>query len=345
MRWLALLLIVFNSTSPQADTARVAFGSCSDANRPDHPIWTSLYQARPDVLLLIGDNVYADTPNFRLNPSRRGLQIEYEKLEAAPSFQRLRNAIPIYATWDDHDYGLNDGGREFKLKDVSQQVFFDFWQVSLDRPERQTPGVYSERWLAKAGVQIQILLLDTRYFRSTLTADAQDDRCPIRNVGQNLADDATIPGSAQWQWLNESLRKPADVRVIASSIQVISDQHCWERWGAFPNERERLFRTIAESGARNVFIVSGDRHLGEISKLPRSGDFGLDYPLYDVTSSPLSARSGFGEGEVNRYRVGQDNVRVSNFGVVEIDPIKKQALLSLRDRTGEVLIGASVPLE
>ena len=339
------MLIGFNAISLQAETVRLAFGSCADANQPDHPIWHGLYEFQPDALLMIGDNVYADTPDFRSNPSRQGLQTEYGKLEAAPAFQRLRESIPIYATWDDHDYGLNDGGKEFELKDVSQQVFFDFWRVSLDRLERQTPGVYSERWLAKAGVRIQILLLDTRYFRSALTVDAQDVRCPIRNVGHSLAEDATILGSAQWQWLKESLKKPADVRVIASSIQVISDQHCWERWGAFPNERERLFRTIAESGARNVFIVSGDRHLGEISKLPRSGDFGLDYPLYDVTSSPLSARSGFGEGEVNRYRVGQDNVRVSNFGVVEIDPIKKQALLSLRDRTGEVLIGASVPLE
>ena len=99
---------------------------------------------------------------------------------------------------------------------------------------------------------------------------------------------------------------------------------------------------IARSGARNVFLVSGDRHLGEISKLPGDGDFGLDYPLYDITSSPLSARSGFGKGEVNGYRVGHDNVRVSNFGVIEIDTVKKQALLSLRDRTGETLVHTSV---
>ena len=80
------------------------------------------------------------------------------------------------------------------------------------------------------------------------------------------------------------------------------------------------------------------------SKLPSSGDFGLDYPLYDVTSSPLSARSGFGEGELNSYRVDYDNVRVSNFGVIEIDTVEKQALLSLRDQAGQTLVRASVPL-
>ncbi|MFP6796453.1 MAG: alkaline phosphatase D family protein [Pseudomonadales bacterium] len=342
MRWIALFLVGLIATSLHADVVRLAFGSCADADKPDHPIWDALYQAQPDALLMIGDNVYADSPSFRSNPSRQGLETEYAKLGAAPLFRRLRASIPVYATWDDHDYGLNDGGGEFALKDVSQQVFFDFWQVAADRPERQTPGIYAERWLDKAGMQIQILLLDTRYFRSALTIDVPDGRCPVRNYGINVAEGVTILGRAQWQWLEERLQEPADVRVIASSIQVVADQHCWERWGAFPKERARLFRLIASSGARNIFFVSGDRHLGEISKLSDTDDFALDYPLYDITSSPLSARSGFGKGEVNRYRVGHDNVRVSNFGMIEVDAVKRQAVLSLRDSVGETLVGTSV---
>ena len=335
-------MVGFTATIVHADMVRVVFGSCADANQPDHPIWEALYEAQPDAVLMIGDNVYADSPAFRANPSREGLETEYAKLEAAASFRRLRDDVPVYATWDDHDYGLNDGGTEFPLKDVSQKVFFDFWRVPLDRPERQTPGIYAERWLEKEGMLVQVLLLDTRYFRSALTVDAPDGRCPVRNYGTNLDEKATILGRSQWQWLEKRLREPADVHIIASSIQVISDEHCWERWGTFPRERRRLFQTIARSGASNVFIVSGDRHLGEISRLPGTGDFGLNHPLYDVTSSPLSARSGFGKGEVNRYRVGHDNVRVSNFGAIEIDRINKQVLLSLRDRAGETLVETSV---
>ena len=184
-------MVGFNATALHADTVRVAFGSCADADQPDHPIWNALYQAQPDALLMIGDNVYADSPEFRSSPSREGLETEYAKLEATPAFQRLRDVVPIYATWDDHDYGLNDGGREFTLKDVSQQVFFDFWRVPSDRPERRTPGIYAERWLSKAGLRIQVLLLDTRYFRSALTPDPLNGRCPVRNYGINLADEAT----------------------------------------------------------------------------------------------------------------------------------------------------------
>ena len=119
-------MVGFNAAALHADTVRIAFGSCADADQPDHPIWNALYQAQPDALLMIGDNVYADSPEFRSSPSREGSETEYAKLGATPAFQRLRDVVPIYATWDDHDYGLNDGGKEFTLKDVSQQVFLIF---------------------------------------------------------------------------------------------------------------------------------------------------------------------------------------------------------------------------
>ena len=147
-------MVGFNATALHADTVRVAFGSCADAGQPDHPIWNALYQAQPDALLMIGDNVYADSPEFRSSPSREGLETEYAKLEATPAFQRLRDVVPIYATWDDHDYGLNDGGKEFTLKDVSQQVFFDSWNLC--------GTVAQQRWIANTGSTTGHALLPLR---------------------------------------------------------------------------------------------------------------------------------------------------------------------------------------
>jgi len=102
---------------------------------------------------------------------------------------------------------------------------------------------------------------------------------------------------------------------------VIADQHCFEKWGNFPNERLRLFALIRESGAKNIVLLSGDRHLGEISRLPADYPGGTGFDLFEVTSSPLSARSGFGWGETNDYRVNGDNLRESQFGVLDITPI------------------------
>ena len=43
--------------------SRIAFGSCATQERPQ-PIWTSVLASRPQLLLLLGDNIYADTKDM-----------------------------------------------------------------------------------------------------------------------------------------------------------------------------------------------------------------------------------------------------------------------------------------
>ncbi len=46
--------------------------------------------------------------------------------------------------------------------------------------------------------------------------------------------DVTVLGDAQWKWLEDQLKVPAEFRIIGSSYQVLSDRHGWEMWGNFP---------------------------------------------------------------------------------------------------------------
>jgi alkaline phosphatase D len=113
-----------------------------------------------------------------------------------------------------------------------------------------------------------------------------------------------ILGAAQWQWLENQLRtSTADVHIIGSGIQIVHDQHKYEKWGNFPNARQRLLDLLVKTRAKGVILVSGDRHSGEISKLDVPG---LGYPLYDITSSGLTHSSveKAATGEYNPYRVG-----------------------------------------
>ena len=265
---------------------------------------------------MLGDNVYADTPEFSAAPSTAAMVAEYEKLTATPGFAELRESIPVFATWDDHDYGLNDGGGGFAFKTQAEAVFEQFWGYTADDPVTQRAGIYAERRLTAGALEIQVILLDTRSFRGPLRDAERSLTCPLKNYEKNLT--GSFLGAEQWQWLAEVLRKPADLRLLVSSQQVIPDQHCFEKWGNFPHERERLFALIKASGARNVVLLSGDRHLGELSVLPAGHALGVGYDLLEVTSSPLSARSGFGWGETNDFRVGGDNLRESQFGVLDI---------------------------
>lgn len=321
----------------------VAFGSCADDENPNHPIWNSIAEANPSDMVFMGDNVYVDSRAIATRQTQEAFEPDYERLNASPGFQMLKKIARFHATWDDHDFGANDGGREFNLKEISQSVFLNFWGVARSSPRFQTPGVHGHSWIESSGRSVQVILLDSRYFRSPIKHAPTNTKCPYRNIVPTDDPEATMLGEDQWNWLLGRLQTKADLHLIVSGIQVIPDEHCFERWGAMPEERYKLFNALRDASARAI-ILSGDRHLGEVSMLPMDAPNGVGYDLYEFTSSSLSASYGFGDGETNSYRVAGENVRVNNFGLIEFDWENSQAIGELRDQHGAILRIAKVPL-
>jgi alkaline phosphatase D len=341
VRLLALLLLVATSSFaeevPAPLPSRIAFGSCSHQDRPQ-PIWDSIVAQEPQLFLFIGDNIYGDTADMTM------LREKYQRLGAQPGFQKLLATCPVVATWDDHDYGRNDAGSEFPAKAESQQAFLDFFRVPQDSPRRKQEGVYHSAIFEQAGRRLQVIMLDTRYHRSRLlrtkgTATTKSTAVPNEEPG------ATILGEVQWQWLEGELRRPADLRIIASSIQVIPEEHRFEKWANFPRERNRLFQLIGETRASGVIFISGDRHMAEISRLA-SGASPAGYPIYDVTSSGLSHARSSEAREVNRHRTTPENFEKLNFGMIEIDWEEADPVIQLRihDLEGERVLEQKILL-
>jgi alkaline phosphatase D len=342
LRFLFIFVVGVCGGELAAQTTTIAFGSCLRQWNPQ-PVWSAVLAEKPDAFIFLGDNVYTDTGPLRHAPEPERIARAYAELAEDPGFDALRATVPIHATWDDHDYGQNDGGREYPWKDASKRLFLDFFAAPEGAIERSRPGIFTVRHLDQDDRRIQLILLDTRYFRSPLKVGPPTPDCPRRNLLPNTETGATILGDAQWAWLEKTLRDPADLRIIISSIQVIPDQHCFEKWANFPAERERLFRLIRDSGAQNVVILSGDRHLGEISKLPAEV---VGYPLFEVTASGLNS-AGAGKGEQNRYRVTEDSVREDHFGVLRIAWLRPEPSLrfSLKGADGKELGALTVPLD
>lgn len=319
--------------------SRIAFGSCIRQNKPQ-PIWDAVVAARPQLFLLIGDNIYGDTEDMRV------LKAKYDALAANPGFQALRRTCPLLGTWDDHDFGVNDGGTEYPRKAESQQLLLDFFGEPADSPRRRREGVYDAKLFGPPDRRVQVILLDTRYHRSPLK---RNPRGRSGGRGPYLPDDnpeKTMLGEAQWRWLGQQLRQPARLRIVASSIQVAATQHRWETWGNLPHERDRLFKTISKTGAAGVVFISGDRHKAEISRLD-AGDTGVGYPLYDLTSSSLNQPSKGALDEVNEHRVASERLYGGeNFGVIEVDWSAADPTVNLhvRDMAGKVVIGHRAPL-
>jgi alkaline phosphatase D len=169
-----------------------------------------------------------------------------------------------------------------------------------------------------SGERVQVIMLDTRYNRDPLDRLQTPD---VRVVGPYMPTTDTsreMLGETQWRWLEGELRKDADMRVIASSIQVVSDEHGWETWGNFPHERRRLYDLIDETGASGVVFVSGDRHLMELSRdTGREDGTYVPYPMWDFTSSGMTERAR-PVNDPNSRRVGPV-MRETNFGVVRIE--------------------------
>ncbi len=309
--------------------ARIGLGSCAKQDRPQ-PIWDAVLAAKPEIFVLLGDNIYGDTQDMAV------MKRKYDQFAAVPGFAKLRETCPILATWDDHDYGVNDGGKEYPKRRESQQVFLDFFAEPADSPRRGRDGVYDVQTFGPPGKRVQFILLDTRSGRDLL----KDNTNKTKGAGPYMPDPdpaKRILSDEQWAWLEARLREPAELRIICSSIQFVVDEHGWEKWGNFPAERQRMVNLIRDTKANGVVFVSGDRHLAELSKM---ADAGVPYPLYDLTASSLNQPHGRpGEQDPSRYRIGR-MYQQANFGLINIDWSANDPAINFQilDVAGKVVI-------
>jgi alkaline phosphatase D len=299
------------------DIYTIVFVSCSDQDM-EQPLWRPILDNDPDVFIWGGDNVYADTDDMDK------MRADYQKVLDHPDYARLNAGTEVIGTWDDHDYGKNDAGKEWDMKDEAQQILLDFLGVPKDDPVRDQKGVYQSHLLENQSGSIKVILLDTRYFRDELKKSSDENR---RYEPWDLEHEGTILGDVQWKWLEEELQDDsADFTLIVSSIQFLADEHGWEMWGNFPKEVDKMKEVIKNAKARNIIILSGDRHLGEISRAKIEG---LKYPLIDFTSSGMTKTYPDDPDDPNRYRIG-DQVRQLNFGVLKFDIQNRKVIMELR---------------
>ena len=310
-----------------------AFGSCVNENRAMQ-FWDVIAAQKPQAFLLIGDNVYGDTAATGAADIPT-LTASYRKLNSRQEYARFRSNVPMLTVWDDHDYGANDAGATFAFKEYSEKIYEEYWVASDAVKSR--PGVYESHMVGPAGKRVQFIMLDTRFFRSDLARMNYQDPAP--KLGWTMPSNdpvATILGGAQWDWLEQELKRPADLRFIISSVQVITDAHNFEGWFAFPQERQKLYRMMVQSRVNNAVFLTGDRHSGALysAQIP-----GISKPVFEFTSSSLNL--SFGKGDTGARE--PDVARIGglwsdeNFGQIDIDWSAKTVKLSLKNAAGNVL--------
>lgn len=303
--------------------SRIAFGSCAKQTLPQ-PIWDAVLAYRPELFLFVGDNVYGDFNS----PDAAALRQAYEEAGRIAGYTKLRETVPHLAVWDDHDYGQNDGGASFAHKAVSKELFLDFWKASPNDIRRTREGLYGSHVFGPPGMRVQVILLDVRWFRSALKPTDQRGAPGKERYLPDPDPAKTMLGPVQWAWLADELKKPAELRLLVSSTQVLAEGHGWERWGNLPLEKQKLVDTIRTSGAKGIVLLSGDRHIGALYRETHPGL----YPLHEITSSGLNMVY-WAAREAGPNRLGP-LYAAANFGVVDVDWWAHKLTLALRDEGG-----------
>lgn len=314
---------------------RLTVGSCNN-QEGDQAFWQGIRSRDPQLFLYIGDCVYGD-PGWDGGADLGSLRRAYERLNGHAQFRAFRQAVPMLTVWDDHDFGFNDGGAVFPFKRWSEHIYETFWNSPEDVRGRE--GVYQARTYGPPGRRLQIILLDTRFQRSSLVPPPEGTTLPVNGrYVPDTSEAAQMLGETQWRWLAAQLARPADVRIVVSSIQVLSDAHLWEGWELMPHQRERLYSVLAERAGGGLVLLSGDRHVGGIY---RKNVAGFAQGLFEMTASSLN-RSNASNAQASEREPDADRLGMcvgdDNFGEVQIDWATRELALTLCRSDGVPLV-------
>lgn len=299
----------------------------------------------------------------------------FEELRRSPGYTSLANHTPLVTgIMDDHDYGkgiapgdpscaltpmrfscssgVNDcGANEIaSFREESKNFFLDFLGEPEDSPRRSRPGLFWSHTIGPPGRRIKLILLDIRF-----------NKDPPGNG-------ADLLGREQWEWLENELEEPADLRIVASSV-IVTLPHALhllgidslvEGWWTYPEAKAKLF-TLLSTKAPTV-LLSGDLHGGVLQEYPPGCLF--HYRLLELTSSGMThtlLEDSLPHGATPFTSAIQKLVKTVgaslawpfrqprpvleiNFGTVEVDWSDGSVLLALRNASGIAVESRNVSL-
>lgn len=294
---------------PKEDEAitHFAFGGCNFQRMPQMH-WAMIAKSNPQFWIWNGDAIYADPFGLDLREK------EFLKLKSNLSYSGFIQNVPVFGVWDDHDFGADGADGSVTDKPKRQKMYLDFIDEPAASPRRTQDGIYASWKLGPEGNRMKLVLLDVRYFR------------------EKKGKTAALLGKDQWNWFEKEAQSgDFEFLVVVSGTQMIPQGHDGDKWKDYPKEREHLLELLDKVSAP-VFLISGDRHFGEISKLKTASG----KTIFEGTSSGLT-HSTSNSSSNNSYRVGAWYPK-RNFALMDLSWDKdrlKSAKLRLLDVSGK----------
>ena len=264
---------------------------------PEHErMWNTIGVFKPDLMLLLGDNVYIDDPESVIMQ-----QYTYQRRQSRPEWRALTARTPTFTIWDDHDFSTNDswGGptidKPFWKRDYAFKIFRDNWANPGYAGGWKQPGC----WYSFAVGDVDFIMLDCRYYR---TSPRGKDRSML--------------GPVQMEWLKGELKKAKGTfKVLCSSVPWVfkAKGDSRDTWNGYKDEREKVFGFIEENNIEGVVLMSADRHRSDAWKIERPDG----YDFFEFNSSRLTNQHVHPEMHKKGALISYN--RKQSFGLVEFD--------------------------
>lgn len=265
------------TTAPARDSKevfRLTFGSCMHKKGIHHQRLTeAILQRKPAAMMLLGDIAVDDREN-KVNMHRA----DYQLRDVAKPWRTLAANVPLYTSWDDHDYFNNDlngipMGKHKQFTAADRDAVRAVWHQNWNNPktEKRHKGIYFNTPIGP----VEIIMLDTRSCR---------DNARRGQYGSFL-------GQEQMTWLKKTLKNSKAPFIVLSSGTMWSDyvSDGKDSWGTWDKEaREEIFSFIEQEKINGVLLISGDRHGARGFRIPRSSDFSF----YEFEPASLGGVSG-----------------------------------------------------
>ncbi|MCA9216971.1 MAG: alkaline phosphatase D family protein, partial [Planctomycetales bacterium] len=284
-------------TAPRDGTASkftIAFGGGAAYLPYKERMWRTIEQAAPNLLLLLGDNVYIDDPTNE--PYQRFL---YYRRQCQPDFRRLTASVATYSIWDDHDFGKNDchGGPEIDLppwKIPVWEVYRNNWVNPAYGGGRNDRGC----WYVFQRGDVKFYMLDGRYYR---------DPKPTNGTAP------TMLGATQKKWLKQELKNSkAKLNVLCSPVPFSGGNP--DKWTGFVAERDEIFTFIEDNDIRGVLLLSADRHRSDLLVHRRpNGRRYFEFMSSKLTNHHTHRPANENDGALYSYN------KLCSFGLVTFD--------------------------
>ena len=289
----------------------IAFGGGAGWVPPHERMWDTVLKHQPLAFLLLGDNVYIDTPTMP------GIQRYcYYRRQSRPEFRRLVARTAVYAIWDDHDFGTNDcfPGPKVREPDWKLPVYHIFRENWVNPAYGGGTDAEPGCWFDVVIGDVHILMTDGRYYREH----------------PKKVETPSMLGPVQKRWLLGRLRaSKATFKVLCSGTPWAfgAKPGSLDPWQGFKAERKEIFDFIERNRIDGVILLSADRHRSDVWKLDRE----VGYPLYEFESSRLTNQHRHGAMK-NPQCLFSYNAKQS-VGLLDFDTTKPDPEVTYRIRT------------